>query len=162
MSAGTYYRSNIFSKQHKSSFRVQVCAQTMGNHVGVSIGGSNGHFELNVFKPQMIAATLHSARLIGDAAASFTDNCVVGIKARPGPVQRACATSAGCRPALVEWTTQGLGLARVDCVTEKWYQYNCRLVTARCTIVLYASHLGRVCWRAPWVRAVRSDMKLEI
>lgn len=59
-----------------------VCAQVMGNHVAVSIGGSNGHFELNVFKPQMIAGLLHSARLISDAAASFTDNCVVGIKVR--------------------------------------------------------------------------------
>ena len=59
-----------------------VCAQVMGNHAGVSIGGASGHFELNVFKPQMIAGTLHSARLIADAAASFTDNCVVGIKVR--------------------------------------------------------------------------------
>ena len=53
----------------------------MGNHVAVSIGGSNGHFELNVFKPQMIAGLLHSATLLADAAASFTDNCVAGIKA---------------------------------------------------------------------------------
>eukprot|EP00892_Ulva_mutabilis_P001797 jgi/Ulvmu1/11618/UM008_0019.1 len=57
-----------------------VCAQVMGNHVAVTIGGSNGHFELNVFKPQMIAGLLHSARLLGDAADSFTENCVVGIK----------------------------------------------------------------------------------
>lgn len=53
----------------------------MGNNVAVSIGGSNGHFELNVFKPMMINSFLQSARLIGDAALSFTDNCVVGIKA---------------------------------------------------------------------------------
>ena len=59
-----------------------VCAQVMGNHVAVSIGGASGHFELNVFKPQMIAGLLHSARLLSDAAASFTDNCVVGIKVR--------------------------------------------------------------------------------
>ena len=51
-----------------------IRVQVMGNHVAVSIGGSNGHFELNVFKPQMIAGLLHSARLIGDAAESFTDN----------------------------------------------------------------------------------------
>lgn len=57
-----------------------VCAQVMGNHVAVSIGGSNGHFELNVFKPQMIAGLLQSARLLGDAAESFTNNCVVGIQ----------------------------------------------------------------------------------
>ena len=54
----------------------------MGNHVAVTIGGSNGHFELNVFKPQMIYSLLHSARLLADASASFTDNCVVGIVVR--------------------------------------------------------------------------------
>lgn len=60
---------------------VCVAAQVMGNHVGASIGGSNGHFELNVFKPMLIASLLQSARLIGDAVASFTDNCVMGIRA---------------------------------------------------------------------------------
>lgn len=58
-----------------------VCAQVMGNHVAVSIGGSNGHFELNVFKPMMIASLLHSIRILSDACVSFTENCVVGIKA---------------------------------------------------------------------------------
>jgi len=61
---------------------VQVCAQVMGNHVAVTIGGANGHFELNVYKPQMIYALLHSARLLADAAVSFADNCVVGIEVR--------------------------------------------------------------------------------
>merc|ERR1711861_127676 len=58
-----------------------VAAQVMGNNVTISIGGTQGHFELNVFKPVMIAALLTSARLIGDGCVSFTDNCVVGIKA---------------------------------------------------------------------------------
>jgi fumarate hydratase class II len=58
-----------------------VCAQVMGNHVAVTIGGSNGHFELNVFKPMIIRNVLHSTRLLGDAARSFTKNCVVGIQA---------------------------------------------------------------------------------
>ncbi|XP_046624875.1 fumarate hydratase, mitochondrial-like isoform X1 [Neodiprion virginianus] len=58
-----------------------VCAQVMGNHVTTSIGGSNGHFELNVFKPVMVANTLRSARLLGDAASVFTKNCVQGIVA---------------------------------------------------------------------------------
>uniref|UniRef100_A0A4X1THT6 Fumarate hydratase, mitochondrial n=1 Tax=Sus scrofa TaxID=9823 RepID=A0A4X1THT6_PIG len=58
-----------------------VAAQVMGNHVAVTVGGSNGHFELNVFKPMMIKNVLHSARLLGDAAVSFTENCVVGIQA---------------------------------------------------------------------------------
>ena len=53
----------------------------MGNHVAVSIGGSNGHFELNVFKPSMISALLQSVRLLGDASVSFAENCVNGIEA---------------------------------------------------------------------------------
>merc|ERR1712176_522132 len=58
-----------------------VCAQVMGNHVAVSVGGSNGHFELNVFKPMMVSNVLRSSRLIGDACVSFTENCVNGIVA---------------------------------------------------------------------------------
>lgn len=53
----------------------------MGNHVGISIGGSMGHFELNVFKPMLVASLLQSVRLLGDSAASFTENLVLGIKA---------------------------------------------------------------------------------
>jgi fumarate hydratase class II len=56
-----------------------VAAQVIGNDVAVSIGGSNGHFELNVFKPLMAANVLQSARLIGDACVSFNDKCAVGI-----------------------------------------------------------------------------------
>merc|ERR1711931_502236 len=58
-----------------------VCAQVMGNHVAVSVGGSNGHFELNVFKPMMVSNVLRSIRLLGDACVSFTNNCVDGIVA---------------------------------------------------------------------------------
>ncbi len=58
-----------------------VCAQVMGNHTTISIAGSNGHFELNVFKPVIIYNYLQSLRLIADACRSFADNCVVGIKA---------------------------------------------------------------------------------
>ena len=57
-----------------------VCAQVIGNDVAVSIGGMNGHFELNVFKPVIAANVLQSARLIGDACVSFEKNCAVGIK----------------------------------------------------------------------------------
>ena len=57
-----------------------VCAQVLGNDVAVNVGGISGHFQLNVFKPVMIKNVLESARLIGDAANSFTDNCVVGIQ----------------------------------------------------------------------------------
>ncbi len=57
-----------------------VCCQVMGNHVTVTIAGSQGHFELNVFKPVMIDNVLESIRLLADATVSFTDNCVVGIE----------------------------------------------------------------------------------
>jgi fumarate hydratase class II len=57
-----------------------VCAQVMGNDVAVTIGGSNGHFELNVFKPVIAANVLQSARLIGDACVSFNDKCAIGIE----------------------------------------------------------------------------------
>ncbi len=56
-----------------------VCAQVIGNDVAVSIGGANGHFELNVFKPLIATNVLQSARLIGDACVSFNDNCATGI-----------------------------------------------------------------------------------
>jgi len=57
-----------------------VCTQVMGNDVTISVGGSNGQYELNVFKPVMIANFLQSANLIGDACKAFTDHCVVGIE----------------------------------------------------------------------------------
>ncbi len=57
-----------------------VSAQVMGNHMTITIAGSNGHFELNVFKPVLIFNTLQSLRLLADSARSFTDKCVVGIK----------------------------------------------------------------------------------
>jgi fumarate hydratase class II len=55
-----------------------VCAQVMGNDVAITVGGTQGHYELNVFKPVMAANFLQSARLIGDACVSFNDNCAVG------------------------------------------------------------------------------------
>ena len=58
-----------------------ACTQVMGNHMTVTIAGSQGHMELNVFKPVIIHNVLHSIRLIGDASISFTDHCVAGIEA---------------------------------------------------------------------------------
>lgn len=58
-----------------------VCAQVIGNDAAITIGGLNGHFELNVFKPVMAYNLLMAARLIGDACVSFNDNCAVGIEA---------------------------------------------------------------------------------
>jgi len=57
-----------------------VCAQVMGNDVAITVGGMQGHYELNVFKPLMAANFLQSARLIGDACVSFDENCAQGIE----------------------------------------------------------------------------------
>lgn len=65
-----------------------VCTQVMGNHVTVTVAGSNGHFELNVFKPVMIYNVLQSIRLIADSCNSFTDNCVIGIEANKARIEK--------------------------------------------------------------------------
>jgi fumarate hydratase class II len=59
----------------------QVCAHVMGNDAAVGFAGSQGHFELNVYKPMMLYNVLQSMQLLGDAAVAFTDNCVAGIQA---------------------------------------------------------------------------------
>jgi fumarate hydratase class II len=58
-----------------------VCAQVIGNDAAITVGGMQGHFQLNVFKPVMIYNLLQAARLLGDACVSFNDNCAVGMEA---------------------------------------------------------------------------------
>jgi len=65
-----------------------VCAQIIGNDMAISVGGMLGHFELNVFKPVMIANFLISARLLGDACVSLNDNCVIGIEPNYPVIER--------------------------------------------------------------------------
>ncbi|SMH52023.1 class II fumarate hydratase [Azospirillum agricola] len=65
----------------QSEAMTMVCAQVMGNQTTVTVAGATGHFELNVFKPVIAYNVLQSIRLLGDAAVSLTDNCVVGIEA---------------------------------------------------------------------------------
>lgn len=65
-----------------------VCAQVMGNNVTISIAGSNGHFELNVFKPVIIYNLLQSIELIADASKNFADKCVIGIKANKDRINK--------------------------------------------------------------------------
>ncbi len=72
----------------QSEAMTMVCAQVMGNHVAVTVGGASGNFELNVFKPVIIFNVLNSIRLIADACESFTDNCVVGIEANLGNIKK--------------------------------------------------------------------------
>lgn len=64
----------------QSEALTMVCSQVLGNDVTISVGGTQGHFELNVFKPVMAAAFLQSARLLGDACASFEEHCAAGIE----------------------------------------------------------------------------------
>mgnify|MGYP002881716338 CR=1 FL=1 len=64
-----------------------VCCQVMGNHTAITIGGSQGNFELNVYKPMMIHNLLHSIRLLADTCRSFTDKCVVGLTANENAIQ---------------------------------------------------------------------------
>ena len=66
----------------------QVCAQVMGNHNAVSIAGSNGHLELNVFKPVIIYNVLQSIRLLADGCNSFNDKCVVGIEGNKAHIEK--------------------------------------------------------------------------
>merc|ERR1711973_753552 len=80
-----------------------VAAQVMGNHVAVTVGGSNGHFELNVFKPMMVRNVLQSARLLGDAASAFTDNCVDGIIANRERIDKLLHESLGYSVESTHW-----------------------------------------------------------
>lgn len=65
----------------QSEAMTMVCAQVIGNDMAVAVGGATGHFELNVFKPVIVFNVLNSIRLLGDAAESFREHCVVGIEA---------------------------------------------------------------------------------
>ena len=66
----------------------QVCAHVMGNDAAVGFAGSQGHFELNVYKPMIAYNVLQSMQLLGDAASAFTDNCVAGIEADEGRISQ--------------------------------------------------------------------------
>ena len=65
----------------QSEAMTMVCVQVMGNDTAITFAGSQGHFELNVYKPVLAYCMLQSIRLLADAARSFTDNCVTGIRA---------------------------------------------------------------------------------
>ena len=71
----------------QSEAMTMVCAQVMGNHTTITTAGSQGHFELNVFKPVMAYDMLQSVRLLGDACHSFADNCVAGIEANEAHIK---------------------------------------------------------------------------
>lgn len=72
----------------QSEAMTMVCAQVIGNDMAVAVGGSTGHFELNVFKPLIVFNVLNSIRLLADACESFTDHCVVGIEANTVQIKK--------------------------------------------------------------------------
>jgi fumarate hydratase, class II len=78
-----------------------VCCQVFGNQTTISIAASQGHFELNVYKPVIAFAMLQSIRLLADVAVSFTDNCVIGIRANEQRIRELLANSLMLVTALV-------------------------------------------------------------
>jgi len=103
-----------------------VCAQVMGNHTTVTVAGSNGHFELNVFKPVLIYALLQSAKLIGDACDSFRSNCVEGILANEERIEALMTQSL----MLVTALNPHIGYDNAAKVAKKAYQENTTLKAA--------------------------------
>ena len=103
-----------------------VCAQVMGNDVAVSIGGSNGHFELNVFKPLIAANLLQSAKILGQACLSFNDNCVVGIEPNLAEIKNKLDNSL----MLVTALNTHIGYDKAAKIAKKAYADNSTLKAA--------------------------------
>lgn len=97
-----------------------IAAQVMGNDVAISVGGANGQFELNVFKPMIIYNFLHSARLIGDGCRSFTDNCVIGIE----PVKENIKKHLDDSLMLVTALNPKIGYYKAASIAQKAYREN--------------------------------------
>ena len=103
-----------------------VCAQVMGNHVAVSIGGANGHFELNVFKPMIIANVIRSSRLISDSVQSFTDRCLTDIRANNERIYELMSKSL----MLVTALNPHIGYDNAAKISKKAYEENISLKQA--------------------------------
>ena len=95
-----------------------VCAQVIGNDVAITVGGMNGQFELNVFKPLMIYNLLTSARLLGDACASFEANCAAGIEPNHPVIQRNLENSL----MLVTALNTHIGYEKAAKIAKKAYE----------------------------------------
>jgi len=103
-----------------------VCAQVIGNDMTITVGGMNGHFELNVFKPVMIDALLESAGLIADACISFNDNCAIGIEANAGVIKENVSNSL----MLVTALNTHIGYDKAAEIAKKAYNENSTLKKA--------------------------------
>ena len=110
----------------QSEALTMAMAQVIGNDVAINVGGMNGHFELNVFKPMMIYNFLMSARLIGDACVSFNDNCAKGIK----PNQKAIKENLNNSLMLVTALNTKIGYDKASEIAKKAYKEDSTLKQA--------------------------------
>lgn len=104
----------------QSEALTMIVAQVMGNDVAISVGGANGQFELNVFKPMIIYNFLHSARLIGDGCRSFNDNCVIGIE----PVKENIKKHLDDSLMLVTALNPKIGYYKAAAIAQKAFREN--------------------------------------
>jgi len=109
-----------------------VAAQVMGNHVTITIAGSNGHFELNTFKPVMIYNLLQSIRLLADSSQSFTDRCVIGITANESHIAKLLNESL----MLVTALNPHIGYDNATKIAKKAHQDNSTLLQAAVALEL--------------------------
>jgi len=100
-----------------------VCAQVLGNDVAISVSGTHGHFQLNVFKPVMVANLLQSARLLGDACVSFNDKCAIGIEPQPENIKNNLDNSL----MLVTALNTHIGYEKAAKIAKKAHQENLTL-----------------------------------
>ena len=103
-----------------------VCAQVIGNHAAITFGGAQGHFELNVFKPVMIANLLSSVRLLADASQCFTKSCVVGI----APNHARIAELMGQSLMLVTALNKHIGYDKASQIAKKAHKEGTTLLQA--------------------------------
>ncbi|MEM7224613.1 MAG: class II fumarate hydratase [Pseudomonadota bacterium] len=109
-----------------------VATQVMGNHVTITVAGSQGHFELNVFKPVMIYNLLQSAKLIGDASVSFRENCIEGLEANEARITELMHNSL----MLVTALNPHIGYDNAAKVAKKAYAENMSLKQAAVALEL--------------------------
>jgi fumarate hydratase, class II len=100
-----------------------VCARIMGNDTTISVAASNGHFELNVYKPVMIASLLESLSLLGDACNSFNDNCIAGIE----PVREKIKENLNNSLMLVTSLNPHIGYEKAAAIAKKAFNENLTL-----------------------------------
>lgn len=103
-----------------------VCAQVMGNHVAITVAGSNGHFELNAFKPVIIANLLNSIRILGDSSACFAQKCVQGIVANQKKIDQLMKSSL----MLVTALNPHIGYDKASKIAKKAHQDGTTLLEA--------------------------------